>query len=129
MPSAKHADAIAPEDAELARKAAEESFVLLKNDGGVLPLKANGKTIALIGPLADDAGQMLGSWAAKGDAKDVVTLALGADQAGGSRSGTHDLRQGYRYSDNVRSKDSPTLSQLQRSLTLWYLRWAKTQFG
>ncbi len=71
---AKGASGIAPEDLETARKAAEESFVLLKNDAGVLPLKINGKTIALIGPLADDAGQMLGSWSAKGDAKDVVTL-------------------------------------------------------
>ncbi len=70
----KGSDRIDPEDAELARKAAEESFVLLKNDGGLLPLKASGKTIALIGPLADDAGQMLGSWSAKGEAKDVVTL-------------------------------------------------------
>ncbi len=70
----KGSDAIAPEDAELARKAAEESFVLLKNDGGLLPLKVSGKTIALIGPLADDAQQMLGSWSAKGEAKDVVTL-------------------------------------------------------
>jgi beta-glucosidase len=70
----KGSEAIATEDAELARKAAEESFVLLKNDGGVLPLKANGKTVALIGPLADDAGQMLGSWGGKSEAKDVVTL-------------------------------------------------------
>lgn len=70
----KSLDGIAPEDAELARKAAEESFVLLQNEGGVLPLKADGKTVALIGPLADDAKQMLGSWSAKGDAKDVVTL-------------------------------------------------------
>src|SRR5215813_881778 len=65
---------MAPRDAVLARKAAEESFVLLKNDGGLLPLKATGKTIALIGPLADDAHQMLGAWAAKSDAKDVITL-------------------------------------------------------
>jgi len=65
---------MAPQDAVLARKAAEESFVLLKNDGGLLPLKATGKTIALIGPLADDAYQMLGAWAAKSDAKDVITL-------------------------------------------------------
>ena len=35
----KATDGIAPEDAELARKAAEESFVLLKNEGGLLPLK------------------------------------------------------------------------------------------
>lgn len=71
---AKATNKISPADADLARKAAEESFVLLKNDGGVLPLKANGKTVALIGPLADDAGQMLGSWGAKSQASDVVTL-------------------------------------------------------
>lgn len=65
---------------ELARKAAEESFVLLKNDraapitsGPLLPL-AEGKTVALIGPLADNADDMLGEWACKGDKKDVVTL-------------------------------------------------------
>jgi beta-glucosidase len=71
---AKASNGIIPADADLARKAAEESFVLLKNDGGVLPLKANGKTVALIGPLADDAGQMLGSWGAKSQASDVVNL-------------------------------------------------------
>ena len=71
---AASSDGIAPEDADLARKAAEESFVLLKNEGSVLPLKANGKTVALIGPMAADAGQMLGSWGAKSQAKDVVTL-------------------------------------------------------
>jgi beta-glucosidase len=70
----KPLDGIAPDDATLARKVAEESFVLLKNDGGLLPLQAGSKTIALIGPMADDAQQMLGAWSAKGDAKDVVTL-------------------------------------------------------
>ncbi|HZD30507.1 MAG TPA: beta-glucosidase BglX, partial [Candidatus Angelobacter sp.] len=70
----KPLDGIAPDDAALARKAAEESFVLLKNDGDLLPLQAGGKTIALIGPMADDAQQMLGAWSAKGEAKDVVTL-------------------------------------------------------
>lgn len=62
---------------DVAREAAEQSFVLLKNDqvadAPLLPL-AKGKKIALIGPLADSADDMLGEWAAKGEAKDVVTL-------------------------------------------------------
>ena len=70
----KGLDGITPADADLARKAAEESFVLLRNERGLLPLNVSGKTVALIGPLADDAQQMLGAWAAKGDAKDVETL-------------------------------------------------------
>lgn len=56
----------------MARKAAEKSFVLLKNDG-LLPLRSDAR-IALIGPLADSARNMLGAWSAKGEAKDVITL-------------------------------------------------------
>jgi len=68
-----------PESITLARTAAERSFVLLKNTAPagatpVLPLSSQAKTIALIGPLADDAEDMLGSWGAQGQAKDVVTL-------------------------------------------------------
>jgi beta-glucosidase len=70
----KGSNEVAPADAEVARTVAEESFVLLKNDGKLLPFNGSGKTIALVGPLADDAQQMLGSWSAKGQAKDVVTL-------------------------------------------------------
>ena len=64
---------LAPDHVALAREAAEASFVLLKNEGGVLPLKG-GQKVALIGPLADSAADMLGGWAAKGEAKDAVTL-------------------------------------------------------
>ena len=56
-----------------AREAAEKSFVLLKNDS-VLPIQKSVRTVALIGPLADSAHDMLGAWSARGDAKDVVTL-------------------------------------------------------
>jgi beta-glucosidase len=78
------------ENLDLARLAAERSFVLLKNDlvgpRRVLPLSNETHAVALIGPLADDAGEMLGSWAGRGEPKDVVTLKsaliqrLGADR-------------------------------------------------
>ncbi|MBV9331737.1 MAG: glycoside hydrolase family 3 C-terminal domain-containing protein [Alphaproteobacteria bacterium] len=41
------------EDAAIARRDAEEGIVLLKNDGGALPLAASAKTIAVIGAHAD----------------------------------------------------------------------------
>jgi beta-glucosidase len=68
-----------PEKRELAKKTAEESFVLLKNEGvpGVgrlLPLASDLKSVALIGPLADDAEDMLGSWGSQGDPHNAHTL-------------------------------------------------------
>jgi beta-glucosidase len=63
---------------DVAREAAERSFVLLKNDAvnsrPLLPLNSSNGTVALIGPQADDAEEMLGAWAGRGRAKDVVTL-------------------------------------------------------
>lgn len=63
----------------LARRAAEASFVLLQNrpvhGRPPLPLVAQaGGKLALIGPLADSAADMLGSWSAQGRPEDVVTL-------------------------------------------------------
>ncbi len=46
---------------EAARRIAAETFVLLKNNGNLLPLSADGK-IALIGPLADAATHLQGMW-------------------------------------------------------------------
>ena len=61
-----------------AREAAEKSFVLLKNEaangGPVLPIRSGIRTVALIGPLADSQPDMLGTWSAKGNREDVVTL-------------------------------------------------------
>ena len=67
-----------PADVEFARTVAERSFVLLRNASlgarTTLPLDPKTRTIALIGPLADSAADMLGCWRARGDAADVVTL-------------------------------------------------------
>jgi beta-glucosidase len=78
----KPPSSVTPEKRALARHAAEESLVLLKNGERpipyaprpVLPLRRDTPTIALIGPLADSPLDMLGSWAAQGDPKDAVTL-------------------------------------------------------
>ncbi len=67
-----------------AREIAVRSFVLLKNDSQLLPLRNTG-TIALIGPLADDQSNMLGTWAVSGDAKLSVTVLEGIKNVAGSK--------------------------------------------
>jgi beta-glucosidase len=87
----QRSETIKPEYLETARALAEASLVLLKNEpqtGGrrVLPIDSKVKTIALIGPLADSARDMLGPWpTAASSPKDVVTLrAALSDRAGKS---------------------------------------------
>ncbi|SDS40129.1 beta-glucosidase BglX [Opitutus sp. GAS368] len=63
----------APAHREAARDLARRSAVLLKNNG-VLPLKAGGITVAVVGPLADSAGDQLGCWSGLGERSEVVTL-------------------------------------------------------
>lgn len=58
----------------LARKAAASSMVLLKNDHATLPLSKQTKRIALIGPLANNRSEVMGSWKARGEESDVVTV-------------------------------------------------------
>lgn len=55
-----------------ARKAAVESAILLKNEGNLLPLKANLK-VAVIGPLADASHDQMGTWVFDGDKAYTVT--------------------------------------------------------
>ena len=65
------------EQREAVRKAAEGTAILLRNEGAVLPLKADLKSIAVIGPLADSKLDTMGSWAIHGDRNDAVTVAQG----------------------------------------------------
>src|SRR6266516_4073352 len=51
-----------PAHRELARQAARESMVLLKNAGGVLPLRKTLRSIAVIGPNADQWRMLLGNY-------------------------------------------------------------------
>jgi beta-glucosidase len=67
-----------PESVALAKTAGTLSLVLLRNEPvsglPLLPVSAKISSIALIGPLADDAGNMLGSWGGLGRGEDAVTL-------------------------------------------------------
>ena len=74
----KEVTAAVPEHRPLVRKAAEEAIVLLQNKdvsgAPLLPLKKDVKKIALIGPLADDTGEMMGAWGLTKREPDVVTV-------------------------------------------------------
>ena len=69
-------DILTKENRDVARQAATHSFVLLKNENNVLPLKKATK-IALVGPLADSRNNMLGTWAPTGDVKNAITILEG----------------------------------------------------
>jgi beta-glucosidase len=61
----------------LARESARKSMILLKNDHKTLPFSKNVKTIAVIGPLGESKVDMIGTWNARGEGKDAVSLVEG----------------------------------------------------
>jgi beta-glucosidase len=64
-----------PAHREVARVVAERSAVLLRNEGGLLPLDAGGLgSIAVIGPLADSKRDTLGPWVFDYDLEETVTV-------------------------------------------------------
>lgn len=75
---------LTPENRKLAREAATRSFVLLKNENQLLPLKKSG-TIVLTGPLANDKNNMLGTWAPTGDPQLSVPIIEGISNVAGSQ--------------------------------------------
>ena len=66
-----------------ARAISAESFVLLKNQGNVLPLKKSG-TIALIGPLADAKENMPGTWSVAANFSKATSVITGLKEVGGN---------------------------------------------
>ena len=66
-----------PEHRQSARWAAHRSMVLLKNDGGLLPLSKAQQKIAVIGPLADSMEATEGSWMVFGHKPAAVTVLEG----------------------------------------------------
>ena len=80
-PERERAVTLAPEHVAFAREWGRKAIVLLKNEGGLLPLRKDLGTLAVIGPLAEDARSALGSWAAAGRAEEAVTVLDGIRKA------------------------------------------------
>jgi beta-glucosidase len=113
-----------PEHRALARKIAAESFVLLKNDNHILPLKKAGN-IAVIGPLANTRSNMPGTWSVAVDLNKPATLVEGMQALAGNSAkivyakGSH-LMQDARYEERAtlfgrsleRDKETKTDEQL-----------------
>ncbi len=77
-------DIMTAENRAAARNIAAHSMVLLKNDQQVLPLKKSG-TIALVGPLADNKRNMLGTWVVAGDWNQSVSVLEGMKNVAGNQ--------------------------------------------
>ena len=73
LPGEAEAQMLRPDAVAAARKAASRSMVLLKNQGGILPLDP-AKNTAVIGPLAKNQHDMLGPWWGAGRDTDAVTV-------------------------------------------------------
>ena len=97
-------DIYTTEHKQAARNLAAESFVLLKNQDQLLPLKKQGK-IALIGPMAHNRANMAGTWAPTADNSKYITLKEAMEQALAGKA-TVSYAQGCNFtSDSMLQKD------------------------
>src|SRR5690606_30087291 len=91
-----------PEHRQAARLAAQRSMVLLRNEGGLLPLSKELKNVAVIGPLADSSPATEGSWMVFGHQPAAVTVLEGI------RAKLPDARVEYAPGPEIR-RDIPSM--------------------
>jgi len=76
-----------PDHRAEAMHSAERSSVLLRNEGGLLPLQASRyKSIAVLGPLADSDNDTTGSWVFANDPGETVTVLQALERQAGSET-------------------------------------------
>lgn len=81
----------------LAKKIAEESIILLKNENNLLPLSGNTKRILVVGPLADAPHDQLGTWTMDGEIERTRTPIKAIKEMYGDKVEIHFLK-GLEYS-------------------------------
>ncbi len=115
-PEREEQELLSEENRAFARKSAQKSMVLLKNEG-VLPLSKDLGNIALVGPLVQADEEYIGTWSARGEGRHVVnvmegfrnklgdqaslTYAKGASFTGQSKEGFDEALQKARQADAV----------------------------
>ena len=77
---------LAPDHLAQARRIAARSMVLLENKNQVLPLSADLKRVAVVGPLANNQIDMIGTWTGDGKPEDVVPVLRGVEAALGDEA-------------------------------------------
>lgn len=85
-PSKTAAALVSADQRTAAREVATRTMVLLRNEGGILPIAASARSIALIGPLADSKSDIMGSWSLAGHPSDSVTVREGIQKRFGSEA-------------------------------------------
>src|SRR4051794_21998754 len=98
-----------PAHRDVARVAAERSAVLLRNEGGLLPLSVDGGadalgSVAVIGPLADSPRDTIGPWVFDFDLDETVTVLAGIRARAGDT-----LQVGYARGVPVVQREFPSL--------------------
>ncbi len=105
------------EHRRLARQAAGESMILLKNDGEILPLSKSVKNVLVAGYLAESQEDVLDFWKGAGESKDAVTILEGVKKklpgatvnyAKGYNSTVYD--ESYYAFNNIKPGDENRLS-------------------
>ncbi|MDM3870036.1 beta-glucosidase BglX [Porticoccus sp. W117] len=97
---------------EVAQQSAAKSCVLLKNDNQVLPLNADQmSSIAVIGPLADDDYEQLGTWVFDGDPHHSVTCKAAIERLVGDKLDV-------RYCKGLQTTRSESCEQFSEALEL-----------
>ncbi len=99
----------------IAKKAAEESIVLLKNENNTLPLSSNIKSVLITGPLADAPHDQLGTWTMDGETERTQTPAKAIEAMYGKQVKVHFVK-GLGYSRDKNKKEFATIIKAAQSV-------------